>query len=245
MEWSDSGFVVGTRPLNENGAIAELFTSHHGRVQGYVHGGGGKRMGAILQVGNGVTVHWKARISEQLGSFSPIELETARAAAIMQDGGRLAAATSLMALLHAATAMQQDYPGLHEATTVVLDILADSAEGWPAVYVRWELGLLTALGYGLDLSVCAMTGQTQDLAWVSPKTGRAATRKAGEPFADRLLELPRFLQDAESRIEADDVAHGFALTGWFLEKRVFDRAGEGLPQARRRLIETLGRSGLL
>jgi DNA repair protein RecO (recombination protein O) len=116
---------------------------------------------------------------------------------------------------------------------------------WPALYARFELGLLTALGYGLDLSRCAVTGEKGNLAWVSPRTGRAAAYEAGLPHADVLLRLPPFLVDADAELKSGDVADAFALTGYFLERRLFDQKGEGMPEARRRLIERLGFAGRL
>jgi DNA repair protein RecO (recombination protein O) len=116
---------------------------------------------------------------------------------------------------------------------------------WPAIYTRFELGLLSALGYGLDLSRCAVTGQTDRLAWVSPRTGRAATYDAGAPHAELLFRLPPYLIDAEAELKPGDVADAFALAGYFLERRVFEHRGEGLPDGRRRLIERLGFAGRL
>ena len=118
-------------------------------------------------------------------------------------------------------------------------------EMWPALYTRFELGLLSELGYGLDLSICAVTGAVDDLAWVSPRSGRAASKEAGDPFADKLLRLPPFLIDAERPVESGDIADAFALAGYFLERRIFDPQGQGVPDARRRLIECLGFAGRL
>jgi DNA repair protein RecO (recombination protein O) len=121
----------------------------------------------------------------------------------------------------------------------------DAREVWPALYPRFELGLLAALGYGLDLGECALTGAREELAFVSPKTGRAASRTAGAPFAAKLLPLPPFLTDAHAEIAPGDTADAFALAGFFLERRLFDPMGQGIPDARRRLIEALGHSGRL
>ncbi len=118
-------------------------------------------------------------------------------------------------------------------------------EIWPAIYVRFEIGLLAQSGYGLDLERCAVSGATEDLAWVSPRTGRAASAEAGAPFADKLLRLPPFLLDGAAPVEEGDVADAFALAGHFLERRLFDQRGEGLPDSRRRLIERLGFAGRL
>src|SRR5262249_55069826 len=132
----------------------------------------------------------------------------------------------------------------YDALIVLIEAMPEN-DIWPALYTRFELGLLSALGYGLDLSRCAVTGETTGLAWVSPRTGRAATAEAGAPHADVLLKLPPFLTDPAAPVEEGDVAHAFALSGFFLERRVFEHKGEGMPDARRRLIERLGFAGRL
>ena len=146
--------------------------------------------------------------------------------------------------MRSAVAERQAYPQLYDGLIVLLEAMGHS-EIWPALYVRFELGLLAALGYGLDLSLCAVTGETEGLAWVSPRTGRAATAEAGAPHADVLLKLPAFLTDPSAPVAEGDIAHAFALSGYFLERRVFEQKGEGMPDARRRLIERLGFAGRL
>jgi DNA repair protein RecO (recombination protein O) len=198
----------------------------------------------VLQAGNLVRVTWKARLADQLGHFAPVELLEAYAARALADPAGLAALSSATALVRAGTAERQASTGVFEALLILLDALAEP-EIMPAVYTRFELGLLAALGYGLEMSSCAMTGVTEDLAFISPKTGRAACREAGAPYAEKLLALPPFLADPEAPLLEGDVADAFALAGFFLERRVFDAMGQGLPDARRRLIETLGRQGRL
>lgn len=244
MEWTDAAVVLGSKPFGESKAIAELFARSHGRTAGVVHGGGGRRAGAVLQAGNLVRASWKARLGEQLGAFALIEVDRPFAATLMQDSAGLAALTSAIALLRGAAPERQGYPLVFDALVVMLEAVAET-ELWPAVYCRFELGLLAALGYGLDLDACAVTGAQDDLVYVSPRTGRAASRAAGAPYADRLLVLPAFLTNASAPIAEGDVADAFALVGYFLERRVFDGRGEGLPPARRRLIEVLGHAGRL
>ena len=142
------------------------------------------------------------------------------------------------------TPERQAYPQLYDALIVLLEAMPQSAI-WPALYARFELGLLAALGYGLDLSRCAVTGEETNLGWVSPRTGRAATVEAGAPHADVLLKLPPFLTDPDAELQSGDVADAFALAGYFLERRLFDHKGEGMPPARARLIERLGFAGQL
>jgi DNA repair protein RecO (recombination protein O) len=242
--WTSEGLVLSLRRHGESGAVVELFTPAFGRVGGFVHGGGGRKMAPVLQVGNLVRVDWKARLSDQLGHFSPVELIEPNAARLLHDAAALAGLSSAVAVIRKATAERQPYSGLYEALSVLIGALSEPDLIGP-VYTRFELGLLAALGFGLDLSACAVSGGNDDLAYVSPRSGRAASRSAGEPFADKLMRLPPFLLGGESLIQSGDVADAFALAGFFLERRVFDPMGEGLPDQRRRLIELLGHAGRL
>jgi DNA repair protein RecO (recombination protein O) len=244
MEWSDDAIVLGARPFGESGAIAELFTRTHGRAGGMVHGGVSRRTRPVLQAGNLVRATWKARTGDQLGFFSPLELAEPYAAKVMDDAVALAGLSAAVALLRAGTAERNPYPAVYDALTLLIESMTDAAF-WPALYARFELGLLAELGYGLDLGACALTGARADLAYVSPRSGRAASREAGAPFADKLLRLPPFLTDAAAPVEEGDVADALALAGFFLERRLFDPQGLGMPEARRRLIERLGMAGRL
>ncbi|MGE0045466.1 MAG: DNA repair protein RecO [Hyphomonadaceae bacterium] len=244
MEWLDDAIVLGAKPFGESKAIAEVFSRGHGRFGGVVHGGMSRTMRPVLQAGNLVRAGWKARLSEQLGFYSPLDLLTPHASGLFDNPDGLAGLSSAIALIRAATPERQAYPGLYDALLVLIEALPE-AEVWPALYARFEIGILAEMGYGLDLSRCAVTGATEDLAFVSPRTGRAASAEAGAPFAEKLLRLPPFLAAPGAAIEEGDVADALALAGFFLERRVFDQRGEGMPDARRRLIERLGFAGRL
>ena len=237
MEWVDNAIVLGARHFGEGKLVAEVFSREHGRYGGVVHAG--RKTAPILQAGNLVHAGWKARLSEQLGFFHPLELCEPHATRLLDDPIALAGLSSGVALIRGVTPERQAYPQLYDAFIVLIEAMPGS-ELWPALYARFELGLLAALGYGLDLSRCAITGETEDLGWVSPRTGRAATVAAGAPHGDVLLKLPPFLVDADAELKSGDVADAFALAGYFLERRLFDHKGEGMPEARRRLIERLG-----
>ncbi len=242
MEWVDDAVVLGARPFGEGKLVAEVFSREHGRYGGVVHAG--RKMQPILQAGNLVHAGWKARLSEQLGFYSPLELVEPHATRLLDDPIALTGLSSAVTLIRAATPERQAYPQLYDAVIVLIEAMPHT-EIWPALYTRFELGLLSAMGYGLDLTRCAVTGETAGLAWVSPRTGRAATAEAGAPHADVLLRLPPFLVDPEAELKSGDVADAFALAGYFLDRRVFDQRGEGMPDARRRLIERLGFAGRL
>lgn len=242
MEWIDDAIVLGARPFGEGKLVAEVFSREHGRYGGVVHAG--RKSAPILQAGNVVHAGWKARLSEQLGFYNPLELTEPHATRLLDDPIALAGLSSAVTMIRAATPERHAYPQLYDALIVLIEAMPHT-DVWPALYTRYELGLLAALGYGLDLTRCAVTGETEGLAWVSPRTGRAATAEAGAPHADLLLRLPPFLVDADAELESGDVADAFALSGYFLERRLFDHRGEGMPDQRRRLIERLGFAGRL
>lgn len=244
MDWQDDAIILGAKPFGESKAIAEVFARTHGRYGGVVHGGLGKAMRPVLQTGNLVRVGWKARLSEQLGFYSPLELVEPTASKLLDNPLGLAGLTSAIALIRTTTAERQAYPALYDALALLIETLSQE-DVWPALYARFEIGLLAEVGYGLDLSRCALTGATDDLVFVSPRTGRAASAEAGAPFAEKLLRLPAFLTLPDAAVEEGDVADSLALSGYFLERRVYDQRGEGLPEARRRLIERLGFAGRL
>ena len=226
MEWRDEGIVIGARKHGETSVIVELMTRAHGRHLGLVRGGRGKRLSPVLQPGNSVEAVWRARIDEQLGMYV-IEAGRARAGRIMASAAALLAITWLGAMLRCLPE-RDPHEGLYEALLLVAEQL-DAPEIAPALVVRFELAVLSDLGFSLDLTQCAATGVTEDLPWVSPKSGRAVSRAAGEPYKHRLLALPGFLRQPGQRSppEPGDVAAGFALTGHFLNRNIFEPRGGG------------------
>jgi DNA repair protein RecO (recombination protein O) len=239
MDFSDEGILISVRPLGEANAIAELLTRGHGRHLGLVRGGRSRRMRPLLQPGNVLALTWRARLSEHLGSFT-MELEEARAARALDDEAALAAIGSLT-MLARLLPERDPHPQLYGAALNMLRAL-DDARIWPGLLVRWELLLLQELGFGLDLCQCAATGVDVDLAFVSPRSGRAVSRDAGKPYCDRLLKLPRFLLEEDTAPAPNDIAAGFVLTGHFLERDVLAPQGIALPQPRERLIWLLARA---
>jgi DNA repair protein RecO (recombination protein O) len=240
MQFSDEGVVLSVRPHGEAGAVLELFTRRHGRHLGLVHGGRSRKMRPILQIGNHVDAERKARLADNLGHFT-LELRKAVAAPLMEDAAALAAMTSV-ATLARRLPERDPHPNLFEVTLFVLGFLDDRAV-WPALVVRWELALLEELGFGLDLAACAATGRTEDLIYVSPKSGRAVSAEAGEPYKERLLALPAFLRrGAGGEVLPADLEAGFALTGHFLELRVLQPREQTMPEARGRLLSYLRRN---
>ncbi len=242
MEWTDEGIILSVRAHGETAAVVELLTRSHGRHSTLVHGGRSRRLRPALQIGNHVDATWKARLADQLG-HATIELRRGYASAAMQEPLALAGLSSIAALSRMLPE-RDPHPNLYEITLFVLGFL-DDATVWPALYVRWELALLTELGFGLDLATCAATGAKFDLGYVSPKSGRAVSRPAGEPYRDKLLALPSFLTaERPSEVTADAVLMGLELTGHFIERRVFHPRELPLPDVRLRLPGLMRRHGV-
>lgn len=240
MNWSDEAIIVGVRPHGETAAIVELFAANHGRWLGLVHGGRSRRLRPVLQIGNVVDASWKGRLAEHLGTLT-VELRRGFAGEAMNSPQTLTALTSICGLLHL-VAEREPHPNLYEVTQFVLGFLSTD-DMWPALVVRWELSLLEELGFGLDLSQCAATGSNDQLIYVSPKTGRAVSASAGEPYRDKLLALPAFLNRGERGvIMGDDILLGFALTGHFLQSRVLSPRDLAMPSSRERLVTLLKRN---
>ena len=237
MDWIDEGIVIGARQHGEANAVLEVLTREHGRHLGLVRGGRSRRQRPVLQSGNVVKVEWKARLSEHLGNYT-VELLDARAARSLDDAMALAGLSTLCAL--ARLLPERDpHAALCEAALIVLEHLED-AELWPSLLVRWEMALLDDLGFGLDLAACAATGRGEELIYVSPKSGRAVSREAGEPYREKLLALPGFLRNGGGEgFESEGVLEGFALTGHFLRLYVFEPRGLAMPESRERLVHSL------
>jgi DNA repair protein RecO (recombination protein O) len=236
IAWEDEGLILSTRRHGESDAILEALTAAHGRRLGVVRGGGGRRR-ALLQPGATARLEWRARLPEHLGTF---RAETARdrAGRIMADADALAALASMAALL-GLLPEREPQPALYAASVVLVEALADGSD-WPPAYALWELGFLREAGFGLDLASCAATGAAHDLIWVSPRSGRAVSRAAGAPYADRLLPLPGFLC-GQGPADREAVADALRLTGWFIAHRLARAFGlEAPPAARTRLAARLG-----
>lgn len=241
MEWSDHGIVVGVRRHGETAVILDVLTSRHGRHNGYVHGGRSRQLRACLQPGNGVDVVWRSRVEDQLGHFT-VEPRRQRAARVMASAEALHAVGHLCGLARL-LAERETHPSLHDALDALLEEIDHPGLVPPGV-ARFELGLLTELGFGLDLGRCAVTGRVDDLVYVSPRSARAVSRAAGEPYRDRLLPLPAFLRDAATSGEAPevgDVLAAFRTLGHFLERSVFAPRGLTLPEPRAAYLAALAR----
>lgn len=233
MDWRDDGIVLSLRKHGETSVIVHLLTREHGRHAGLVRGGNSKKLRGILEPGNEVNAMWRARLEEHLGSYS-VEMLEGHSARVLSDPIRLAAMSSACALVDLCLPEREPHPALYGSLRALLTVLP--GEGWPAAYVAWELSLLAELGFGLDLSVCAATGTTDDLIYVSPKSGRAVSADAGQAYSDKLLPLPSFLT-GEGTTDDHSLVDGLRLTGYFLDRHMLTPHGKLLPDSRERLIE--------
>lgn len=237
MDWRADGILLAVRRHGESSAIIEVFTADQGRHAGVVRGGASRKLAPLLQVGAQLDVTWRARLSDHLGTYT-VELVKGRAADVMDDRVALAGLSSVCALLSFALAERAAYPGIYARTLAVLDGLG--ADRWAEAYLGWEVALLAEMGFGLDLSQCAVTGVTQELAYISPRTGRAVSRTAAGDWVDKLLPLSPALNGMSSGLA--DVLEGLRVTGHFLEVHLAPSlGGKPLPAARRRLVNTLER----
>lgn len=243
MEFEDEAFVLSARAHGDTGAVVELLTESHGRRAAYVNGGASRKMRPFLQAGSKVVAQFRSRTEGQLGS-ARLEPMGEGAAALFDDPLALIGLNAAASVVQGALPERESHQGTFLAFEAMMTTLA-FPEVWPAIYVRFEAGLLEDLGFGLDLSRCAATGSMDDLVYVSPRTGRAVSHDAGQPYADKLLKLPPFMLGAQSGIGEGDVRAGLDLTGHFLEQFVFHALNKPLPPARVWMIERLSEAGRL
>ena len=243
MEWEGEAYVLSARAHGETGAIVDLLTERHGRFAAHVAGGASRRMKPYLQAGAKVLASYRARMSDQLGAAT-MEPIGEGPSALFDDPMALAGIAAAAAVAAGALPEREPHPGAFLAFEALTNVFA-LPDVWPAVFVRFEAGLLEELGFGLDLTKCASTGAVDDLVWVSPRTGRAVSRQAGEPYADRLLPLPGFMLSSQYGLGDGDVKAGFDLTGHFLEQFVFGPLNRPLPPARVWLLDRLSDAGRL
>ncbi|MDO9639521.1 MAG: DNA repair protein RecO [Pseudotabrizicola sp.] len=238
MEWREDGVLLSMRPHGEGSAIIEVFTSGHGRHFGVVRGGASRKRAPLLQPGAQLDLTWRARLDDQIGSFLAEPVHSR--AAVLESPLALAGLTAACALLHLSLAERDPHPQLYRRTLSLMDAMAGGAD-WIGDYMRWELLLLDEIGFGLDLTRCAVTGQRDDLAYVSPRTGRAVSRGAAGDWAPKLLPLPQALM-GQGPVTGAEAAQALAITGHFLARELASETrASALPDSRSRLLARLGR----
>lgn len=238
MEWRDEGALIAVRRHGESAAIIEVFTARHGRHAGVVRGGASRRIAPVLQPGAQLDVNWRARLDDHIGAFT-VEPIRSRSG-VLGDRLGLAGLNAICAMLRVVLPERAPHPHLWQVSMALLDAL-ETAPDWPAAYLRWEMLLLEESGFGMDLTRCAVTGSREDLAYVSPKTGRAVGREAAGEWAGRLFPLPAVLL-GQGPADAAEIGDGLAITGHFLARELEPVLhGRGLPEARARLLDLLAR----
>ena len=237
IEWRDEGILLAVSKHAENSAIVEIFTQSHGRHSGVVRGGAGRRQAPMLQVGSQVQAAWKARLEEHIGSFN-VEPLRSRTAQVIGDPLTLAGLTSAIGLLSFLLPEREAHASLYQDSVNLLDLMC-ATNSWPLAYLHWELKLLEVLGFGLDLNSCAVSGTTENLLYVSPKSGRAVAAHHTGRWQEQLLPLvPCMIGDSEA--SNNEIAEGLRTTGYFFEKRLAPSLGNRpLPMARQRLVDRL------
>ena len=239
MQWTDEGVVLGVKRHGETSVILELMTQERGRHLGLVRGGAGTRLRAVLQPGNSLRATWRARLDEHLGHYA-VEGTNLRAAGFLTAAHAVHGVTHLSGLCRL-LAEREPHARIHRTLEEILDKIDDPFSA-ATLIARFELAFLAELGFGLDLEACAATGTTTDLIYVSPRSGRAVSRTAGEEYRDKLLRLPAFLRTDDEAPSAADLADSFALTGFFLERHAFEPRGLPMPAARARFITAITRT---
>lgn len=241
MDFTDTAFVLSARRHGESDIILSCLTRDHGRHLGLVRGGASRKQRPNVETGNAIAVQWRARLAEQLGHFQ-IELLGAHAAQLMDDAARLAALGAAAAVVDATLPEREPHGDIYEDFAALVAALVAAESDWGLLYLRWELQMLADLGFGLDLSACAVTGATEGLVFVSPKTGRAVTALGAGRFAERLLPLPPVLSRPDVAAGPNEIVQGLRLTGHFLHAHLLDSPGaEKRLAARDRLLERVGK----
>ena len=243
MEFHEEAFVLSARAHGDTGVVADLLTETHGRHAAFVAGGASRRMKPFLQPGARVIADYRARTSDHLGS-ARLEPMGEGPSALFDDPLALTGLAAATAVAQGALPEREPHPGAFLAFEALMAAF-EIPSVWPAIFVRFEAGLLEDLGFGLDLSRCAVTGTMDDLVWVSPRTGRAVSREAGAPYADKLLTLPPFMLGAQAGLSEGDVRAGLDLTGHFLEQFVFHPQNRPIPAARVWMVDKLAEQGRL
>lgn len=239
MEWTDEALILGTRKYGEADAIIDVLTHSRGRQRGFVKGGFGRRQRGILQPGNSINAIWRSRVEANLGRFT-VELTHSRAADLFEDIIRLSGMSAISYLLISVLPEREECTNIYVALEAIFDLLCDHnapLDECGMGVTLFEAGLLSQLGFGLDLTSCASTGETENLIYVSPKSARAVSKEAGYPYRDKLFSLPPFMRGESAMANQEDIFNGLTLTGYFLERHVLNPVNKTLPEARHRFLE--------
>ena len=230
MKFSDQGIIISQKKYGENSLIVKVFSAEHGVYRGFVNSVKSSKDKAIFQIGNLISFEFRARIEESLGQFATVDLVKSYCSKIMFDRFKLSCVNSLFSIIDHSFLERENHQLLFEKLIIFLQKVVDEdeAKNFLTDYVKLELKILQTLGYGIDLSSCVVTDSEIDLAFVSPKSARAVCLEAGLPYKNKLLKLPNFLTDAKDEVSENDLRDGLRLSGYFLEKFIFEDQNEKL-----------------
>lgn len=240
IEWRDQGALLSAREHGETSVIIEVFTPEHGRTLGVVRGGISRKLAPHLQPGNQIDVTWKARLEDHLGAFT-VEPQRSRATQAMGDRLSLAGLQAVTTLLSLCLPEREAHPALYDRTIRLLDLLGQP-DLWPLAYLQWEMAFLEEMGFGLDLSACAVRGTNENLCYISPKSGRAVSEQGAGKWASRMLPLVPVMA-GQGEATGPEIARALGTTGYFVEHRLLASLGDkAMPAARARLIDAIAKS---
>ncbi|MBU6338567.1 MAG: DNA repair protein RecO [Rickettsiales bacterium] len=224
MKFSDQGIIISQKKYGENSAIVKVFSQNHGLYRAFVKSLKSSKDRTIFQIGNLISFEYRTRLEDNLGQFFASDLVKSYCSKIMFDKLKLDCVKSLFSIIDNIFLEREEHQELFEKLQNFLQKLTDDEvkkNEFLADYIKLELEILRTLGYGIDLSSCAATNSTIDLVYVSPKSARALSFTAGKPYENRLLKLPNFLLE-ESECNDNHLLEGFKLSGYFLEKFIFE-----------------------
>jgi len=240
MNWIDEGYLISKNNYNETSVIAEIFTKEHGRHKGLIRGIHSKNLRSIIEPGNEVKALWSGRLETHLGNFT-IEPIKAWSSLILNQKDKLIALSSLCSLISLAMAEKQPNDLIYYNSKEMIKKISSNDDDWIKDYINWEIELLSEIGYGIDLSRCAVTSRRDELIYVSPTSGRAVTLEGAGSYKDRLIKLPKFIVSKDSRCDNNDIINGLELTEYFFRKRFFEPNNLNFPQSRNRLKEVFNK----
>ena len=236
INWEDEGIILKVTAFGETAAVVSIFTEKNGKHAGLVRGAKTQAMRSLLQIGNKVKATWRARLSEHLGTFK-LEPIKSIASNFFDDPLKLLGLTSAVAIVDQALPDREPAVEVWHGLLALLDTITDYDEYiWLAAYIRWEIGFLGETGFKLGLDKCVVTGDVEDLSFVSPKSGCAVSDVAGEQYRDKLLPLPSFLT-AKGFKAPKEFLEGLQLTEYFFKRHVFGVYNKPLPSPRQRLFQ--------
>ena len=240
MRWTSKSFILDLKRYNDRSYILEAFTYENGRHKGLIRGIHSKNLRGVVEPGNEVVLHWSGRLETHLGNFS-VEPIRSWSSLVLENKEKLMAMSSLCSIISATMAEKQQNISIYNSSIELIKKIVDEKQSWIKNYIFWELNLLSEIGYGLDLSECAVTNNKEDLKYISPASGRAVTKVGAGNYKDKLFELPEFFLDIERQSQHKDIINAINITEYFLKKRFYEPNNLNFPQSRNRLKEALNK----